>query len=253
MKTVKKVMIISIISILALAIIAFVIFEFTLVLPWAENLQKQGIQEHISRYELSNYMTLKKEVDFSSFEPLADNNQFYLNGIEAENDGIYLEKYYLDNCLMYSDKTKPDKINPDEIDYEELPGYYYFGTDENNLNFCLCVKDNYNGDQWYIRKNYTIPEIGKNKVKSLKIVPSGAKQPYALNHCDFTRIDTSSAVEITDENLISQCVQAYQKGQYRFEFLSEYADANEDCCFFVLAEFENDSLYQSIGYIQLKK
>ena len=60
-------------------------------------------------------MTLKKEVDFSSFEPLADNNQFYLNGIEAENDGIYLAKYYLDNCLMYSDKTKPDKINPDEI------------------------------------------------------------------------------------------------------------------------------------------
>ena len=193
----------------------------------------------------------KTDIDFEQFEPLADDREFYLNGPETDNPEISLNKYYLDSKQGF---YKVSEIN-DKNYYKELD--CLFGTDESHINFILTLKyESEVYDQWYIRKGYHIPSVEKDNVAKLIFIDNYRINEYnnplykTKSHPVFKRVEVSgSGKEITDRAVINKCLEQYKKKNYDFSELKNdfNLDGNNEQ-YFVLAAFENDSLYQCIGY-----
>lgn len=193
----------------------------------------------------------QSDIDFDMFEKLDDDREFYLNGPETDDPDISLNKYYLDSAQGF---YKVSEIN-DSNYYKELD--CLFGTDESHINFILNIKyADEDDDQWYIRKDYQIPSVEKDDVSELILIDD-----YSINYCSsqsrqtkshpcFKRVDVyGSGKEITDRAVIQKCLKQYRQKDYDFsELKNDFDYGSEAGMYFVLAAFENDSLYQCIGY-----
>lgn len=217
----------------------------------AYTVEQNFFTDEKTRYGIDIYVSSiwETDIDFEQFEPLADDRKFYLNGPETDDPDISLNKYYLDSTQGFY-----------KINYPEDPNYNkeldcLFGTDESHINFILNIKyADEEDEQWYVRKGYHIPSVEKDKISKVILIDdyniNNDPHTKTKSHPEFKRVEVlGSGYEIADRAVINKCLEQYKKKDYDFsELKNEFnLDGNQEK-YFVLAAFENDSLYQCIGY-----
>ncbi|MBP3442471.1 MAG: hypothetical protein J6L62_06665 [Clostridia bacterium] len=134
-------------------------------------------------------------------------------------------------------------------DHQGLNQTFYFGKDKDNL-VCALETYDYYIRSVYINKNYTFPEVGKNKAVRLILFDdydclidyTTSKELHLFNLADEIYID--------DPALVEKALDEYATGNGDFGWLKEHFDFQNDCDYVVLVEFENEIVYQLIGRVK---
>lgn len=114
-----------------------------------------------------------------------------------------------------------------------------------NYNFCYKLANDYRYSDWYIKKDYTIPNIMTDHVKCIMIIP---KENIVVNNVlEIPRVNTDNYLLINDERLISKCITTYKASNENLDFLKSEMNISLVGEYIVLAVFDNDAIYQFLG------
>lgn len=204
-------------------------------------------QDNKSRYgiEISNDNIWPTDLDFNLFTTLESKDKFYL-GKNLQGDlKEEIGNYYLDSSQGFYKVVHKSSFYEDNV-------IYLFGTDKEHINFVFCTKLYEESDQWYIKKGYKIPSIETNNVDEIIIcrIENFTFHSNTINHPEFQRISLYDwDKKITDTEIIEKCIEQYGAQNYDFSWLKENIETDDEkYSYLVLTSFNNDSLYQCIGY-----
>lgn len=145
--------------------------------------------------------------------------------------GMY--RYYINNKMM---KAGEDASNE----------HCFFVIDElKNYYFCYKLANDYRYADWYIKKNYIIPNILTDHVERIMIIPKG--NVVINNVVEIPRINTDNYILINNEKIISKCIAAYKASEKNMDFLKSEINGSLVGDYIVLAVFDNDVIYQFLG------
>lgn len=252
-KYIKKIKKILLISGCVLVVAAAVVFA----IRYLDEKKENEITEEKNNQTQFSYSSYKfnevgsvdySEINLDDYVPLSQFGEFYL----ADNDEMFeraLEltyiseidySYYIDNNC-YSCEI--------DDDYH----YYFFGKDTDHLMFYLKINEKWDISKWYVRTDFTVPNAKLSIVDKIVIVSTNETEDLlsnSLSNNDLRRIDTESAITITDEDTVDRYVKHYKEGTYVFNetFDDGIEKAKEDSlCGFVLVSFKNSDVLQCIG------
>lgn len=192
---------------------------------------------------------------------ISPDNVNFGNYISLEEYGAF---YDFDNQKMLQ-QTIEKTYNTEGLDYEYFIGskcyscdvsgnehYYFFGSDESSLYFYLKINEKFNEAEWFVRSDFTPPEAERNRIVRLHIVDRNdvaSPMSKSLLGNGLQIVGGSDGIVVDDEETIEKYTEFYNNENYVFgDTLDEIKEAKENSdCGFVLAEFENQNVYQCIG------
>lgn len=185
------------------------------------------------KVNLNNYINV---IDYS--ESTGDFSRKKNNFSEYNMIALGEYRYYIDNEMLAYDMDDADEH------------HFFVNNATGDFNFCYKVTSSHRSSYWYVRKGYVIPNILTDHVKSVMIVPKN--NVVLKNILEIPRLNTDKSLLITDIKIIDDCITAYEDQEKNMEFLKEKIDVSFKGDYIVLAVFDNDTIYQFLGYLQIK-
>ncbi len=169
-------------------------------------------------------------------------NTFVLNGknFSEYNEGMseeydYYNRYYVDNR-----------------GYQENNGdlnRYFYGTDPENPDLIFDVSADYKNNEWFVRKDYEFPAVGKDEVTDILLIDSEHVKKRKIEST-IQRVDiTTTAHVIEDEAVKEQVLEQFLSGDCMFyESVRLYTHPEKPKQYLILAKFQDSTVYQCVGY-----
>lgn len=249
LKTIRKILLI-VCGVLLLAAAAVFIVRFT------ESKKDEKITEEKNQQDQFSYSSYKfneagkidpESVNLEDYVPIQQFGKFYVF-----DNSAFLEQALEETYIMNIDNEYYINNKCYSCDFDEKEHYYFFGKDENSLMFCLKIGSRWDKTEWLVRKDFRVPRINLNRVSEIIAIGNLEAKSLlskSLDNSDLYRINADSASKVTDRKIINQCAERYKDGEFvydeEFDFIAE-AKGNS-LSGYVLAGFENSSLYQCIG------
>lgn len=144
-------------------------------------------------------------------------------------------RYYIDNIAC---QELCDDIN-----------HYFYGTDYENPDFIFDVSADYKNNEWFVRKDYQFPAVGKDEVTDILLIDSEHVKKRKIEST-IQRVDiTTTAHVIEDEAVKEQVLEQFLSGDCMFyESVRLYTHPEKPKQYLILAKFQDSVVYQCVGY-----
>ncbi len=126
---------------------------------------------------------------------------------------------------------------------------YFYGIDPENPDLIFDVSADYKNNEWFVRKDYEFPAVGKDEVTDILLIDSEHVKKRKIEST-IQRVDiTTTAHVIEDEAVKVQVLEQFLSGDCMFyESVRLYTHPEKPKQYLILAKFQDSTVYQCVGY-----